>query len=46
MDASAPPVVTLSGVSLRYGKTVALDGITLDIPAGRMVGLILSLIHI
>ena len=40
MDASAPPVVTLSGVSLRYGKTVALDGITLDIPAGRMVGLI------
>ena len=38
MDASAPPVVTLSGVSLRYGKTVALDGITLDIPAGRMVG--------
>jgi ABC-type transporter Mla maintaining outer membrane lipid asymmetry ATPase subunit MlaF len=34
------PVVTLSGVSLRYGKTVALDGITLDIPAGRMVGLI------
>jgi ABC-type glutathione transport system ATPase component len=25
---------------LRYGKTVALDGITLDIPAGRMVGLI------
>ncbi|MDH2054511.1 ribosome-associated ATPase/putative transporter RbbA [Achromobacter marplatensis] len=40
MDTSAPPVVTLSGVSLRYGKTVALDGITLDIPAGRMVGLI------
>lgn len=34
------PVVTLSGVSLRYGKTVALNGITLDIPAGRMVGLI------
>ena len=40
MDTSAPPVVTLAGVSLRYGKTVALDGITLDIPAGRMVGLI------
>jgi len=34
------PVVQLSGVALRYGKTVALDGITLDIPAGRMVGLI------
>ncbi|KRC72942.1 putative ABC transporter ATP-binding protein YbhF [compost metagenome] len=37
---SAAPVVTLSEVSLRYGKTLALDGITLDIPAGRMVGLI------
>ncbi|QVQ26194.1 ribosome-associated ATPase/putative transporter RbbA [Achromobacter deleyi] len=41
MTATAPaPVVTLSDVSLRYGKTRALDGITLDIPAGRMVGLI------
>ncbi|MGH8818555.1 MAG: ribosome-associated ATPase/putative transporter RbbA, partial [Achromobacter pestifer] len=39
MDAAAP-VVTLQDVRLRYGKTVALDGITLDIPAGRMVGLI------
>ncbi|WP_454675397.1 ribosome-associated ATPase/putative transporter RbbA [Achromobacter pestifer] len=39
MDASAP-VVTLQDVRLRYGKTVALDGITLEIPAGRMVGLI------
>ncbi|MFZ4775406.1 MAG: ribosome-associated ATPase/putative transporter RbbA [Terrimicrobiaceae bacterium] len=37
---SNPPVARLSGVSLRYGKTVALDGITLDIPAGRMVGLL------
>ncbi|MNU27930.1 putative ABC transporter ATP-binding protein YbhF [compost metagenome] len=37
---AAAPVVTLSDVSLRYGKTLALDGITLDIPAGRMVGLI------
>ncbi|MFD4837197.1 ribosome-associated ATPase/putative transporter RbbA [Achromobacter sp. NPDC058515] len=41
MAAPAPaPVVTLSDVSLRYGKTLALDGIALDIPAGRMVGLI------
>ena len=40
MSTAAPPVVTLSGVSLRYGKTRALDDITLDIPAGRMVGLI------
>ncbi|CAB3879249.1 ribosome-associated ATPase/putative transporter RbbA [Achromobacter denitrificans] len=38
--AKTAPVVTLSDVSLRYGSTVALDGITLDIPAGRMVGLI------
>ncbi|AHF93714.1 ABC transporter [Opitutaceae bacterium TAV5] len=39
--ASAPaPVARLDGVILHYGKTVALDGITLDLPAGRMVGLI------
>ena len=34
------PVVRLTGLSLRYGKTLALDGVTLDLPAGRMVGLI------
>ena len=34
------PVVRLSKVGLRYGKTVALDGLDLDIPAGRMVGFI------
>ncbi|WP_149452206.1 ribosome-associated ATPase/putative transporter RbbA [Escherichia albertii] len=38
--ASAPPVAQLAGVSLHYGKNVALDNITLDIPACRMVGLI------
>ncbi|MCH1994587.1 ribosome-associated ATPase/putative transporter RbbA [Achromobacter xylosoxidans] len=38
--ASPAPVVKLSGVSLRYGRTLALDGITLDIAAGRMIGLI------
>ncbi len=32
--------VRLAGVSLRYGKTLALDGIDLDLPARRMVGLI------
>ena len=26
---------SLAGVTLHYGKTVALDGITLDIPADR-----------
>jgi len=30
----------LEGVGLRYGKTRALDGISLDVPAGRMAGLI------
>src|SRR5512133_3192013 len=35
-----PPVVRLHGVSLRYGKTVALDGIDLELPAGCMVGVI------
>ncbi|MGE4579828.1 MAG: ribosome-associated ATPase/putative transporter RbbA [Desulfuromonadales bacterium] len=34
------PVARLVGVSLRYGKTVALDDVTLEVPAGRMVGLI------
>ncbi|TCT22280.1 ribosome-associated ATPase/putative transporter RbbA [Thiobaca trueperi] len=34
------PVASLADVSLHYGKVVALDGITLDIPAGRMVGLL------
>jgi ribosome-dependent ATPase len=34
------PVARIEGVGLVYGKTRALDGITLDIPAGCMVGLI------
>lgn len=36
----APSVARLTKVSLRYGKALALDGVTLEIPAGRMVGLI------
>ena len=36
----APPVARLHEVGLRYGKTLALDDVSLDIPAGRMVGLI------
>ncbi|MBD5603376.1 ATP-binding cassette domain-containing protein, partial [Citrobacter freundii] len=35
-----PPVAHLDGVSQHYGKTVALNNITLDIPARCMVGLI------
>ena len=34
------PVVSVKAVTHRYGKTLALDGITLDIPSGCMVGLI------
>ena len=34
------PVARVTEVSLHYGKTVALDDITLEIPAERMVGLI------
>ncbi len=34
------PVVRLADVALHYGATCALDGVTLDIPGGRMVGLI------
>ncbi len=34
------PVARLASVSLCYGKTVALDAIDLEIPAGCMVGLI------
>ncbi|GAB4067887.1 ribosome-associated ATPase/putative transporter RbbA [Ancylobacter sonchi] len=36
----APPVVRLAHVGLSYGATRALDDVTLDIPAGRMIGLI------
>jgi len=36
----AEPVVRVAGVHTRYGKTEALRGIDLDIPAGLMVGLI------
>ncbi|GDY37170.1 ribosome-associated ATPase/putative transporter RbbA [Acidovorax sp. NB1] len=34
------PVVTLAGVGQRYRRTVALEGIDLQLPAARMVGLI------
>jgi ribosome-dependent ATPase len=36
----AAPVVRLEGVRLSYGRVRALDGLTLDLPAGCMVGLI------
>ncbi len=38
--AAAAPVLRLAGVGLRYGATVALDAVDLEVPAARMVGLI------
>ncbi|MDL2269421.1 ribosome-associated ATPase/putative transporter RbbA [Desulfosarcina sp. OttesenSCG-928-A07] len=40
VSAEDRPVVRVFGASLVYGKTRALDDISLDIPAGCMVGLI------
>lgn len=37
---SSKPVVSIQGVTHRYGKALALDGISLDIPSGLMVGII------
>ncbi|MDD2903117.1 MAG: ribosome-associated ATPase/putative transporter RbbA [Syntrophales bacterium] len=39
-NTDSAPVVRLTEVSLRYGKTQALDAVSLDIPAGKMIGLI------
>lgn len=39
MSASVP-VVSIQDVTHRYGGVAALDGLSLDIPAGRMVGII------
>jgi ribosome-dependent ATPase len=36
----AAPAVRLRSVTHRYGKTLALDGVDLEIPAGGMAGLI------
>jgi ribosome-dependent ATPase len=36
----AAPVVSVQNVTHRYKKVVALDGISLDIPAGIMVGVV------
>jgi ribosome-dependent ATPase len=39
-DAPKALAVRLRDVSLRYGKTLALEAVTLDVPAQRMIGLI------
>ena len=38
--ATDKPVVSVVGVTHRYGDVVALDGISIDIPAGIMVGIV------
>jgi ribosome-dependent ATPase len=40
MTARESPVAQVENITQRYGKMVALDGVSLDLPAGRMVGLI------
>jgi len=35
-----PPVVRMQGIRLRHGKTLALDGLTLDLPGVCVVGLL------
>lgn len=40
MNPDKHSIAILSGISLRYGKTLALDDISLELPAGCMVGLI------
>ncbi|MDD3529522.1 MAG: ATP-binding cassette domain-containing protein, partial [Gallionellaceae bacterium] len=37
---AAAPVARLSGVDHAYGKVRALDSVTLDLPAGCMVGVL------
>jgi ribosome-dependent ATPase len=39
-EPSAKPVVSIKSVTHRYGKVVALDAISLDIPPGLMVGIV------
>jgi ribosome-dependent ATPase len=39
-QSESAPVARLTDVSLRYGKTHALDAITLDLPSGCIVGVI------
>ena len=34
------PIARLEGITHRYGKTIAIDDVTLEIPAGKMVGFI------
>lgn len=37
---STPPAIAFAGVSKRYGSTLAVDGVSLDIAAGQFVALV------
>jgi len=37
---SAPPLARLLGATRRYGEVVALDDVSLDVPAGQLLGLL------
>ena len=39
-DTSGKPVVSIQNVTHKYGSVKALDGISLDIPSGLMVGIV------
>lgn len=39
-SSTSAPAVSIKGVTHRYGETVAVDNLSLDIPSGRMVGII------
>ena len=39
-DAGHPGSLEVRSLSVRFGGVVALDGVTLDVPAGRIVGII------
>jgi len=40
LEKMTAPAVTLDGVTHRYGRTIALDGVTLSVPAGVTAGLV------
>jgi branched-chain amino acid transport system ATP-binding protein len=39
-DETAAPLLSVTGLTVRYGGVVALDSVSLSVPAGRFVGLI------
>ena len=39
-NTTAGSVISAKGLSKRYGKSLAVDNVSFDIPAGRIVGLI------